>query len=183
MQGCAKRYRPVGATSSKCQCVDPTVRPLIGDCGMCLVSQSPSSAPRPVGHRRRQNAPRSATAYRKHPARHPRRGCRLVVAYGVGQLLLTLVISDKNRSTLTVAPDRILLAFQLCRGAGGKHRVTIARALQSSQSAVAPGLKGSHSEHVGRLTGRKIPMSVRVAISLALLASAVRPLTQPPARD
>jgi predicted permease len=99
-------------------------------------------------------------------------GVALFVAYGLGQILLTLVISDANHSTLTVAPDRILLAFNFAVALAASMAFGLAPALQSLRYTLAPGLKGSHSEPIRRLTGRKIMMSVQVAISLVLLAGA-----------
>jgi predicted permease len=99
-------------------------------------------------------------------------GAALLVAYGLGRILLTLVISDWNHSTLTVAPDRILIAFNFAVALAASIMFGLAPALQSSQSTLAPGLKGAHSEHARRLTGRKIMVSVQVAISLVLLTGA-----------
>ena len=96
----------------------------------------------------------------------------LLVAFGLGQTLVTLVISDRNHSTLSVAPDAILLAFNFSIALAASIGFGLAPALLSSRCSLAPGVKGAHSDHVRRLTGRKIMMSVQVAISLVLLAGA-----------
>lgn len=99
-------------------------------------------------------------------------GAALFVAYGLGQVLLTLVISDRNHSTLSAAPDQIVLAFNFAVALAASIMFGIAPALQSSRSTIAPGLKAARSERVCRLTGRRIMTSVQVAISLVLLAGA-----------
>ncbi len=99
-------------------------------------------------------------------------GAALFVAYGLGQILFAIVISDGNHSTLTVAPDRILLTFNFAVALTASIAFGLAPALRSSRSTLTPGLKGSHSKQIARLAGRKIMMSVQVAISLVLLAGA-----------
>jgi predicted permease len=99
-------------------------------------------------------------------------GVGLLVAYGLGRILLSLVVSDPGHSTLTVAPDATLLAFNFAVALAASIAFGLAPALQLSRSSLAPGLKGAHSSHVRRLTGRKIMISLQVAISLVLLAGA-----------
>ncbi|MGH9631783.1 MAG: FtsX-like permease family protein, partial [Bryobacteraceae bacterium] len=96
----------------------------------------------------------------------------LLVAHGLGQILITLVISDRSSSTLTVSPDATLLTFNFAIALAASIGFGLAPALQSSRPTLAPGLKGAHSEHGRSVTGRKIMMSVQVAISLVLLAGA-----------
>lgn len=99
-------------------------------------------------------------------------GAALFVAYGLGQLLFVLVISDRSHSTLNVTPDRILLTFNFAVALIASIAFGLAPALQSSRSTLPRNLKGSHSEHIRDLTGRKILVSVQVATSLVLLAGA-----------
>ncbi|MGC4055641.1 MAG: ABC transporter permease [Paludibaculum sp.] len=100
-------------------------------------------------------------------------GCAgLFVAYGLGRVLLTLAISDRNHSTLGMAPDAALLAFNFAVAFAAAIGFGLAPALQSSKAGLAPGLKGAHSFHANRFTGRKILTSLQVAISLVLLAGA-----------
>jgi predicted permease len=100
-------------------------------------------------------------------------GCvGLLVAYGLGRILVSLVVSDPRHSTLAVTPDAALLAFNLAVALAASIAFGLAPALQSSRSALAPGLKDAHSSHVRRLLGRKIMISLQVAISLVLLAGA-----------
>jgi len=96
----------------------------------------------------------------------------LLVAFGLGRILISLVVSDRGHSTLTVAPDTAMLAFNFAVALAASIGFGLAPALQSSRSELAPGLKGAHSSHVRRLMGRKIMISVQVAISLVLLAGA-----------
>jgi predicted permease len=96
----------------------------------------------------------------------------LLVAYGLGHVLTTLVISDPTHSTLSTAPNATLLAFNFAVALAASIGFGLAPALQSTRAALASGLKGSHSEHVRRLTGRKVMISLQVAISLVLLAGA-----------
>jgi predicted permease len=98
-------------------------------------------------------------------------GVGLLVAYGLGGILIALVVSDPGHSTLAVAPDSAMLAFNFGVALTASIAFGLAPALQSSRSVLAPGLKGAHSSHV-RLMGRKIMISLQVAISLVLLATA-----------
>lgn len=101
-------------------------------------------------------------------------GAALLVAYELGQILLVLVVTDRNHSTFTVAPDRIMLAFNFAVALAASIVLGLAPALHSSRSALALGLKGkeTNSEFIRRLMGRKIMMSVQVATSLVLLTGA-----------
>ncbi|QOY85613.1 ABC transporter permease [Paludibaculum fermentans] len=99
-------------------------------------------------------------------------GAGLLVAYSLGRILVSLVISDREHSTVAVAPDAALLAFNFAVALAASIAFGLAPALQSSRSVLAPGLKGAHSYHVGRLMGRKVMISLQVAISLILLSGA-----------
>lgn len=96
----------------------------------------------------------------------------LLAAYALGRILVSLVVSDPGHSTLAVAPDGALLAFNFTVALSASIAFGLAPALQSSRSVLAPGLKGAHSSHVRRLIGRKIMISLQVATSLVLLAGA-----------
>ena len=99
-------------------------------------------------------------------------GCAgLLVAYGLGEILISLVVSDPSHSTLAVAPDAAMLAFNFAVALTASVVFGLAPALQSTRSVLTPGLKGTHSSDV-RLTGRKIMTSLQVAISLVLLTGA-----------
>jgi predicted permease len=96
----------------------------------------------------------------------------LLIAFGLGRILISLVVSERGYSTLDVAPDTAMLAYNFAVALAASIGFGLAPALQSSRSVLAPGLKGAHSSHVRRLMGRKIMISVQVAISLVLLAGA-----------
>jgi predicted permease len=98
-------------------------------------------------------------------------GAGLLVAYGLGRILISLVVSDPGHSTLAVTPDATMLAFNFAVALTASVAFGLAPALQSSRSVLAPGLKGAHSSHI-RIMGRKIMISLQVAISLVLLAGA-----------
>ena len=100
-------------------------------------------------------------------------GAGLLVAYGLGQILITLVTADRKHSTLTMSSDVTLLAFNFVIALAASIGFGLVPALQ----AVAIHARAADSkEHiqvpVRRLAGRKVMMSVQVAISLVLLASA-----------
>jgi predicted permease len=96
----------------------------------------------------------------------------VLVAYGLGRILATLVIFDPNHSTVSLAPDSTLLAFHFAIALAASIGFGLAPAVQSSRSGVGFGLKGGHAGNVNRLTGRKVMISLQVAISLVLLAGA-----------
>src|SRR5262249_18316831 len=96
----------------------------------------------------------------------------LLVAYSLGQILVTLVISDRSHSTLTTAPDPMLLAFNFAVALAASIGFGLPPAMRSVRSTLVSGLKGEHSERVHRLTGRQLMISLQVAISLVLLAGA-----------
>src|SRR5262249_55965737 len=98
-------------------------------------------------------------------------GIGLLVAYSLGGILISLVVSDPAHSTLAVAPDAALLAFNFAVALAASVAFGLAPALRSSRSTLAPGLKGAHSSNV-RLLGRKIMISLQVAIALVLLTGA-----------
>lgn len=100
-------------------------------------------------------------------------GCAgLFVAYGLGWILVTMAIADHSHSTLGVAPDAALLAFNFAVALAAAIGFGLAPALQSTRAGLAPGLKGVHSHSPNRFTGRKLLASLQVAISLVLLAGA-----------
>src|SRR6185436_5845512 len=90
---------------------------------------------------------------------------------GLGRVLITQAIADRTHSTLDAAPDATLLAFNFGIALAASIGFGLAPALQSARSNLVHGLKGAHSD-AGRLTGRKLMLSVQIAISLALLAGA-----------
>jgi predicted permease len=96
----------------------------------------------------------------------------VLVAYGLGRILLGLVITDPDHSTLAPAPDASLLAFNFAIALAASIGFGLAPALKSSRSNLASGLKGAHSGHSRQFTGRKIMMAVQVALSLVLLTGA-----------
>ena len=98
-------------------------------------------------------------------------GAGLLVAHGLGRILISLVVSDPDHSTLAVAPDATMLAFNFAVALAASVAFGLAPALQSSRFVLVPGLKGAHSSHA-RIMGRKIMISLQVAISLVLLAGA-----------
>ena len=99
-------------------------------------------------------------------------GAGLLVAYGLGRILVTLVISDRNHSTLTVSSDVTLLAFNFVGRTGRKHRIRACPGLAVVAIHARARAQRSTFGLVRRLTGRKVMISVQVAISLVLLASA-----------
>src|SRR5260370_20458074 len=80
-------------------------------------------------------------------------GAGLLVAYGLGRILISLVVSDPGHSTLAVTPDATMLAFNFAVALTASVAFGLAPALQSSRSVLAPGLKGAHSSHI-RIMGR-----------------------------
>jgi len=98
-------------------------------------------------------------------------GIGLLVAYSLGGILLSLFVSDPVHSTLTVAPDAAMLGFNFAVALAASIGFGLAPALQSSRSQLTAGLKDAHSSS-GRLMGRKMMISLQVAISLVLLAGA-----------
>ncbi len=96
----------------------------------------------------------------------------LLVAKGFSRMLLGLLVSDRAHSTLNASLDGAVLTFNFAIAVVAGLAFGMIPVLRASAGKQMDSLRGTRAGSARRMIGRKLMVSVQIALSLVLLAGA-----------